>query len=380
MPDDLNSPWWLRIIPTLFPHDTPTIDEQLRCPPGTRRGRPGEGCVPDGVSGDQQGRLVEVPGDAFVGPVPTPRVPLPPKVPTAPPPAPPAPDPVLPRAPAPSPADMSTGRYFPRGAAGATATTAGLLLYVLGAGVIGPYLGYGWRERSFFDPLPRNAGPPRRRRPRTVATPDEFPFGEDPYAPYRPMPRFPATGLPIPLPRRLPNAPFGLPDVRTTPPRTVPTRPRAVPGTQTPVRGLPAPSPTGWTLGNPIPGPGYDPYTYAPPTPRTAPRPTPRTRNPVRLPFWSPFGLPFGEPAPVPGTRVPRPLTPQPTTRAPPRVRLPPPPRLTPLQDPVPHSLAQPQGKPSEANPCTAQREARRKRSRDCKRYTTKTIRVCADK
>jgi hypothetical protein len=83
---------------------------------------------------------------------------------------------------------------------------------------------------------------------------------------------------------------------------------------------------------------------------------------------------------------APRTLTPQqPSTRSPPRTRTPttprpsPPPSLTPLQDPVPTSQPQALRKPTSANPCTTERTARRRRQKDCKSYTTKTIRVCAD-
>lgn len=394
-------PWIPRIIPQL-PRNTPTIDEQLRCPPGTHRGRPGEGCVPD--EPPPPPRLVEIPGTPPTPREPTGRErppkntdargPLPPII--VEPPLPPVQPP--PVSPGPAPAsipDATTGRYFPRASAPAPRGTfstllgvGGLLAWVLGTLVIGPY--FTTTTREYEEELRRTStsGPPRRTRRRPPSAEDLPPYyryeGPWPYTPGMPAPG------PIPLPRRTPRAPA---TPRSGPAGTAlpaPARPRTLPGTRTPVQGVPAPA--GWTLGDPLPGVGYDPYTVAPPTPapRASPRSAPRTRSPVWLPVWFPIGDPVSRPAPTGRPRVrpltpqqpssPRPLPRQPVPQPAPIPRLPPGPTLTPFDEPVPTS--QPQGlrKPTSANPCTTERTARRQRQKDCKRYTTKTIRVCADK
>lgn len=387
MPDDRGYPSWVPTwVPDLFPGSTPFRDPPP-CPPGTRR-LVGGGCSTPTEPAPPP-KLVEI-DEGFVAPVLIPRPNTrPPKVPgpVGPPPAPPAPAPGAPGGG--SVVDRTTGRYFPRGPAAprtlpGALSVGGALLWVW-AMAFGPSLGFGWRERSLFDPLPRNAGPPRRTRPRgTVVSPNApRPFWDETYRPgYRSLPDWlrPARG-PFPTSRRIPT------NVATPLPRTVPTRPRTLPGGRSTVQPLPAPAP--WGLGDPLPSPGYDPFTYAPapaPAPRAPPRPAPRTRDPIRWPLGLPFGLPGSVPAPSPRTRSP--LTPQPTPsspsqptpRAPPLPRLPPAPTLTPFDQPVPRSQPQPQRKPTEANPCTEQRTERRRRQKDCKRYTTKTIRVCADK
>lgn len=314
------------------------------------------------------------PDDAFVGPVPHPQ----PRRPTLPPKAP-APTVTPPTS---SPVDGATGRYFPRGRAAPRIGVLnrvlgipGAMAWVLGTLVFGPYFG---TTRDYQGELerPSTSGPPRRRgRVTTPTVPAPRPWPDDPFL--EPLPRFPGTGLPIPLPRRTPSAPGTLVDASTRP-RTLPPRPRTVPRTGTPVQTVP--SPNDWTLGDPLPGPGYDPFTRAPapaPAPRAAPRARPGTRR-VGFPVQLPWSLPGVEPRSVPRTN-PRPLTPQ-QPRAQPRTpTLPRPPELTPAQDPVPVSLAQPQRKPTQSNPCTTERTARRRRQKDCKKFTTKTIRVCAD-
>lgn len=364
-------PWIPRLLPLLPPPNTPTIDEQLRCPPGTHR-ELGRGCVPDAPP-----RLVEVPTpppaprtptgrerpppkDAFVGPIVQPPVVSPPVVST------------------PAPVDSTTGRYFPRsgrttgGVLGPVLNTAGALAWVLGTLVFGPYFGVGnWDTRA----EPRSSGPPRRNRPRARAADDIPPYyryeGPWPYMPGTPLPG------PIPLPRRTPNVPAPRSQPRS-PPRTATPTPvpapstRPVPRTRAPVSPLPA----GWTLGDPILGPGYDPFTYAPPTPQARPVPrAPSRRARPRIGFPLPYG-PIGVPGDVgrplvdrPLTRQPRPLTPQQPFNP-----------LTPLNDPVPTSQPQALRKPTSANPCTTERTARRRRQQKCKRFKSKTIRVCADK
>jgi len=370
MPDDFRIPWWLRQLPDLWPRDTPTIPEQLRCPPGFHRGRPGEGCVPDAPPppppSTEPGTLTEV-DEGFVAPTPPPRVvPRPPKVPAPLPPAPPGPTVV----------DRSTGRYFP-GRGSPTPTTVGLLLSVLGTLVFGPY--FTSSDRAYREELERRTlpGPPRRGRPRRVesTTEPEVNCTLNPLHPncWQTLPRAPGWWMPAPT-RRTPRV--STPGQR---PRTVPTGPSPLPQPRTRVPTVPAPSPAGWLLGDPIPGPGYDPFTYTPapaPAPRAAPRPGTRRRPRVAfpLPFGDP-GLPGSVARPIP-RRVTQPLTPQPL----PRPRLPPAPTLTPLQDPVLQAQPQPLRKPTSANPCTTERTARRRRQRECKQYTTKTIRVCADK
>lgn len=400
-------PYIPSIIPLLPPRDTPTIEEQLKCPAGTHR-EIGRGCVPDPppkrveipiVFDPDTGGTRECmtddecqnpqrhrpppcpPGTTRSGPggtcaepfkIPRPpkeaRGPLPPPI-IVPPPVVPAP------APSPSPVDRTTGRYFPRSTARLptlveAASRAGLILWVLGTAIIGPFVGY--RERSLFDPLPRSAGPPRRRGRVRVATPEADPGFRVTYPP--------GTGLPIPLPRRTPDA-----RPRTVTPQPgrgpLPARPRALPRTGTPVS--PVLAPAGWL--EPIPGPGFDPFTVAPPTPSPAPRPAPAPARPrvgPRVTF--PLGLPL--PLGVPVRSFPRvaprdfpsPLTPQQPTR--PRTPLrPQQPRLTPFNDPVPVSQPQALRKPTSANPCTAERTARRRRQKKCREFTTKTIRVCAD-
>jgi hypothetical protein len=183
------------------------------------------------------------------------------------------------------------------------------------------------------------------------------------------------------LPRRTPDATPRSPSVDAPARAPLPNRPRALPSTRTPVRSVPAPAP--WGLGDPLPGPGYDPFTVAPPTPTPRPAPAPRAvrpRVPVGFPDFPWLDVP-GRSVPrlEPGTR-PSPLTPQ-QPRSPPRTSRPPkaPTDLTPIQDPVPPSLAQPQPRPTQSNPCTAQRAERRRRQKKCREFTTKTIRVCAD-
>lgn len=358
MPDDFRLPWFPRIR---FPENTPRIRDQLRCPPGTHR-RLGAGpdapCVSDGPA--PPGTLVEIPADAFVGPVvprPVPRPQIPPKAPTAPPPT--APPPTA------SPSggsvvDRTTGRYFPRGRTlplptlPQAAARAGLVLWVLGTLIFQP------TERLMREagtlPRPRSAGPPRRGSRRApVAAPIGFP-------------EFIKIIGPFPIPT-------GGADVRAP---TVSTRPRTLPGTRTPVQRVPAPTGSPWGApGFPLPSPAYDPFTVAPPTPRPihapAGRPAGRPRPRV-LPFLPGFGLPGGQPRAVPRT-----LTPQQPRARDPLTRPPAPSPLTPV-NPGLSPLPQFQAKPTSSNPCTTERTARRRRQKDCQSYTTKTIRVCADK
>jgi hypothetical protein len=383
---DLPFPWLPRVLPGDLTWHTgePSIVDQVKCPPGQVR-RPGGRCGPPPPD---PGHIVLVPTPPPAPSPPRPgarppkdeaRGPLPP--PLEPPPAAPPPR-VEPAPPVTRPPVFPNvrGRALPRGVLNPVLGTTGAIAWVLGTLVFGPY--FTRSDRDYEEELERTStrGPPRRRnRPGGTAQADEYPWGRDPYGPYNPLPRFPGTGMPIPLPRRTPNAPARLPRVGIPAPRTLPTRPQPLPRTVPTVRGVPAPA--GWTLGDPIEGPGYDPFTRAPPTPspRTAPRSTPRTRSPVRLPVW----LPIGDPVSVPriGDR-PRstPLTPQQPSSSSPRPRFPPRPTLTPFDEPVPTSEPQGLRKPTESNPCTTERTARRRRQKDCKRYTTKTIRVCADK
>lgn len=376
---DTPFPWFPRLIPILPPKNTPSIPDQLKCPPGFHRNL-GRGCVPDPPPPPP--KLVEIPSSP-----PEPRPPSgrerPPKEARGPLPVPPGvvvpPPPVVP-SPS-SPADVvrpSNQVRFPiTGAGAATATTVGLLLSVLWSGVFAPYLrGPSGPLGPLGFPLPAPTGPPRRRgRVTTPTVPAPRPFWDVTYRPgYRSLPDWlrPVRG-PFPVPRRVP--------VVVSTPAPVPSRPGTVPRTRTPVSTVPAPAP--WTLGTPLPGPGYDPFTQAPPTPapRAVPRSTPRTRNPVRLPVWFPVGDPVSRPA-TPGRPRSTPLTPQQPTLTPqPTPRLPTAPfnPLTPLQGPVPKSQPHALRKPTSANPCTTERTARRRRQKDCKRYTTKTIRVCAD-
>lgn len=384
MPDDRTNPsWFPSWLPDFFPRDSPTIHEQLQCPPGQHRdfrgGRTGV-CVPDQARGPMPGTIVEIPEAPTPAPPRPGRVPRPPKVPSVEPPSTPPPS-----SPSSSPVDRTTGRYFPRGRAEPLPSlfaVPAILGWVLGALVIGPYFGYGnWDTRAA---RPSPTGPPRRtRRPPGPAS-DVPPYyryeGPWPYQPGMPMPG------PLPLPRRTPRVPARPGDfVDPTTGAPLPTpRDRTVPRTGSPVSPLPAE----WPLGSPLPGPGYDPFTRAP-APAPAPRPAPRTRPGGRTgPALSfPFPVPWGIPGVAPGyisdplTRQPTPR-PQPTPRTPatPRPRLPPAPRLTPIDQPGAQSLPRYLGQPKQANPCTAERTTRRRRQRDCKKFTTKTIRVCADK
>lgn len=375
----------------LWPRNTPTIRDQLACPPGSHRSLESGGCVPDTPPPPPVLNTVPTPppapstrdtsrdrppkNEAFLPPIPPPVIVQPPPPVVPPPVASPAPFPdattSLPRAP--------RGTVRTTGVLNPLLSVGGVLAWVLGTLVFGPY--FTGTTRDYERELERTStrGPPRRGRPRGRTSEDLPPYyryeGPWPYPPGTPLPG------PIPFPRRTPSGPGTQPRAPTTR-LPSPAQPRALPRTRPTVRGLPAPA--GWTLGDPLPGVGYDPYTVAPPTPspRTRPRSTPRTRNPVRLPVWWPVSDPVRLPGVAP--RRTTPLTPQQPTSSP-RPRAPLTPQqpfnpLTPLQDPVP--LSQPQGlrKPTSANPCTTERTARRRRQQDCKRYTTKTIRVCADK
>lgn len=353
--------WFIDIFDT--PRNTPTIPEQLPSQPR----RPGQPNSPP-KSPDEPGTLTEV-DEGFAGPLPVPRDTVrPPKLPpgTAPTSSPlpggggsPA-DTLPPRLPAGRPARLP-----------ATASVLGALAWVYGALVFGPFF------RGVV-PQPRTAGPPRRntRRPPVATSTPRFDCtwtggALDPGC-WQPMPRAPGA--------RIPQG-GSLDDPASSSP-TVPARPRTVPGTRTPVQRVPTPAqfPAPWGLGDPLPGPGYDPFTVAPPTPapRAAPPRPGARRTPVLaplLPGW--ISDPTGSPTRgVPRVR-PRPLTPQQPARAQPRGRTTP---LTPLQDPVPRSEPLGLRKPTSANPCTTERTARRRRQQECRRYTTKEIRVCADR
>lgn len=371
MPDDIPGiPWWLRLPFIPAPRDTPSLPAQLKCPPGQHRGRPGEGCVPDA---DDTGTLRELPDEGFVAPAPPPRS-VPPKVPgPAPTPTGPSPADVLPRAPAPSyPSTLPLPRQRPTRLPSLPTLLPRLV-------TTGFYFGVLWELlfRPYFEgPLrTRPTGPPRRTRPPVDTSPVYYPAGwpdapteifgaPGPLRRVRPLPRTTVRSYPVDLPEWAVPVPGGPQPL----PRTVPT-----------VRTVPAPR---WTLDDPLPGPGYDPYTYQPPAPapQRPAQPFPRTAP-------RDFPWPFGLPRAVPGSRprstpgpVARPLTPQQPARAPrtPRpVKRPGP--LTPLQPDVP-PLPQFQPRPTQANPCTEQRTARRRRQSECRKFTTKTIRVCADR
>lgn len=371
-------------LPGLPPDPGPGIHDQIACPPGSHRplgGGINAPCVAD-AGRDAPPKRTEI-DEGFVGPAPIPRDTIrPPKLPPGT--APPGPTlPPPPTSPGPSPADalprsLPSQLPIPRSTRplptlGAVAGRLGALAWVLGTLVFSPY---------FLPRVPQRAqGPPRRTTRRTVTSPGDIncgPGATDPFC-YMPLPRQPGGKIP----ERTPDAPAGSPRTGSPAGRSVPDRPRTLPGTRTPVRRVPAPTPAGWTLGDPLAGPGYDPFTYAPPTPRVAtPRATPRPATRPRVGFPLPFGLPRVDPGfgTRPLTTQPRPLTPQQPARARPGVRPSPPPTLTPFNDPVPTSQPQAFRKPSSADPCTAQRTERRRRQRECKRYTTKTIRVCADK
>lgn len=381
MPDDTNNPGW---FPSWVPDFFPRHDRELlpKCPEGSHL-RIGQGCVPDGTprgpSTTETGRQTQI-DEGFAGPLPVPRDNVrPPKLPSAP----------APRT-LPSPVD-SFPRQLPvvRGPAPAAAvlgairdlSVAGTLSFVW-ALAFGPMLGYGWRERSLFDPLPRNAGPPRRRTPRvgTISPNAPRPFWDETYRPgYRSLPDWlrPIRG-PFPIPRT-----WSIPDVDS--PTALPQRPRTMPGPRTRVPTVPAPAPTGWTLGDPITGPGYDPFTVAPPSPRPSTRPAPRTqpRSPAfPFPIGDFFDFPDARDVPGLSPRSPPGRVNPRTPATPPRVQPPRQPTLTPINDPVPFSQPQPQ----RADPCaraeTAQREKRRRRAKECKRFRTETrkVRICEDK
>lgn len=316
------------------------------------------------------GKLGEI-DDAFVAPIPPPiarpnipKVPAPP-VPQPPgAPAPPATPPAGP-GPAPTPTGPSPADVLPRQQLPSSLPlprqrmlplpTAATVLGVLWELVFLPYFETPVRS------IP--TGPPRRTRPRSTVV-------DSPTA---------APGRPGTWPQPRIPAPTGDPTDEWNPP--LPTRPRTVPRTSTPVRTVPAP---GWTLDDPLDFPGYDPFTHAPPTPqpRAPARPFPRTTGPdfpfpigwpVDLPVRVPRGVPSGRPGPL--SPIGDPLTGQPSRpRGARPVKLPSP--LDPVLDP----LAEPRRPPTEANPCTSQRTERRRRQKKCKEFTTKTIRVCADK
>lgn len=344
----------------------PVVGQPPPCPPGMTRGGPGGTCA-------SPFKLVELPEPLppkeARGPLPG-RIITPPKGPPGSAPSGPSPADVLPRAPS-YPQTLPVGRSVPVSASVLARvrqlSIAGTLSFVW-ALVFGPYL---------TGPLiARPSGPPRRTRRPT--TDEDVP----PFFRYEgPFPRYIPTGAPpVPLPSQPQPGARSIPRAQPQP-RALPTRPRTLPGAGATVQ--PVLAPAGWTLGDPETGPGYDPFTVAPPTPspRAPARPFPRDRD---LPFPLPSGLsfPIGDPLrSAPGT-IPRRLTPQrpPRPATPPRVRLPPAPRLTPISSPVPRSEPLGLRAPTEANPCTTERTARRRRQRECKKFTTKTIRVCADK
>lgn len=377
-------------------------DHREPCPPGYTRGGPGGACA-----------RPFTPSDPFPDPIqpPPPAPPTQSRGPLVLPPEVLPPQPVLP---GPSPADQLPPPRFPRTVAPAAAvlrgvarsTIAGILGWMYGTLIIGPGI---ISQREYDAELGRvsTKGPPRRRTNPQV-TGDVVP---DPRVPRRvPGPfsvklpsrrKDPSTG-PTSRPVLLPNDPCllygeGCGDINSRLRRTIGTEepvlapPRPLPRTSPTVRGVPAPA--GWTLGDPIEGPSYDPFITAPPTPSpihapTAPRTVPSGRPRVLplLPGWiaDPRSVPRVSPRTVPRSPL-RPQQPSSPRTSPPRTPLPrkaPAPfnPLTPLQDPVPRLDPTRLQPPNEANPCTVERTARRRRQKECKRFTTKTIRVCADK
>lgn len=269
--------------------------------------------------------------------------------------------------PAPSPADRLPRQRAARPARGIGGLLGGVYAWVLGTLVLGPYLG-----GDDWQPAPRSSGPPRRTRRPPGPSQDVPPF----YRYEGPWPYTPGTALPGPIPMpstRRTTAPGR--NTRGIPaPRALPPRPRSMPRAQPTVSPVPAPAP--WTLGDPLPELGYDPYTVAPPTPapRRPAQPFPQPRAPA-FPF--PTGLPL---SPRVGTRRTVRSTPRTLTSQPRRVQLPRQPSFTPNPNPSPLAFAQPMAQPASSNPCTAQREQRRRKQKACKKFTTKTIRVCADR
>jgi len=418
-------PWIPRGFPLPSPGGTPSIPDQVRCPAGSHRELGTGRCVLNAPPPPPT--IVEVPTAP-----PEPREPRPGERPPKPPdegrgplPLPPVlPPPVA----APSPVDATTGRYFPRSARPATRGVLrpllgvpGALAWVLGTLVFGPY--FTGTTREYERELERTStrGPPRRRNP--PKQPDENVI-EPPFPMRFPGYRFFPTVV-MPLPHLPAKRPTNNPRRYTNPPpvpyqespferirRTLGTeeppvspRSRAVPGPRTSVPVMPVEPSLIWGPVHPETVVDYDPYTTYSPTPSRRIQPFP-TSNPVprqaptgplglplQGPWFDPF--PFAVPRTGRGTRrVPspraRPLNPQqpltPQPRPTPTPRLPtvpaPGPGLTPIQDPVGGLSPQPGFRKASPprDPCTEARSARRRRQQECKRFKTKTIRVCADR
>lgn len=249
------------------------------------------------------------------------------------------------------------------------------------------------RRRS---PAPKRR-PARRRTPSTRPAPAPIPEGPPAPAPDRPAPSrlplprvkdLPWRGVPFIIeewrryiegPRPVPRTPG--PPTRTSPrtrPTTFPPLPApAIPGPRAIPVDLPTRSPRGFP--ERVPGPSYDPFIVAPPAGRPVftPSPTPASRPATqpRIAFPLAPGFPSSRPRP---SRAPAPRA-QPSLR---QLEQPGSP-LTPVQ-PGPLGLGRITVASPTADPCAVRvRDARRKqreRRKECKKFVTKTIRVCADK
>lgn len=237
-----------------------------------------------------------------------------------------------------------------------------------------------WRQYLNPRPIPwpsrRERGTPRVP-PSTIEFPNEQPDLENICASYPEL----CTVTPRSIPGTIFPSPVDDPSI------AAPTNwPSNWPFPATPS----APSPAGYPYGVPLP---YDPFSTTPGPVRAPASPRPATRVPRRTtPSEPAFPWPSdllprtgrrNRPAPSPLTRTPsQPAPRSPTAPGSPLIVQQP---YNPLvDDPTRATAPQPSSPLVPSNPCTAaateQKREQRRRRKECKRFKTKTIRVCADK
>lgn len=397
----------LPVIPVLPPRDTPSVPDQLRCPPGQHRDLGTLKCVDDATTPP---KLVELREGELPCPPGTRRVPNIGCV-TLPGPDPSMPDRVIVPPPSICPPGQVRGQYgncvpiwTPNPFEGMPRNIGSAL-----RGLTQFWLGELGKPRP--KPAPRRRRAPRRTRP-PARPPRRTAPPRPPPAPPRPAPPrvVPPSRPVVPIPRGLPTInPIGMVlefwkrytdaiGERTKNPRRGGNRTRAQFPRMPPV-SIPVPATIPVELPRPQPRtrnvPSPAPTTQPRPAPSPAPRPRPAA--PRARPLLSPSLLLGSISGPILGLLAPRVSSvPRPTLG---RVTLPrqrlveisDPMRnpigdpLTPIKSPVPGlqpgrvTVASPTNDPCAVRARDARRRQRARR-KQCKKFTTKTIRVCAER